>query len=153
MKLSILTATYNRGDLLSRLYKSIIDNLYSELSIEWLIMDDGSTDDTENVVKSFEKRSGLEIKYFKQENQGKMQAINNLMNHVTGEFVMDCDSDDYFVNNAFEEIYSKKDVLVSNKNLYALIFFFSSEVLFFCLKRIKQLRLNLNLRFYLYTQL
>jgi len=121
MKLSILTATYNRGDLLVRLYESILNNLYDKLSIEWLIMDDGSTDNTEDVVKNFKVKDGFDIKYFKQHNQGKMQAINNLMQYVTGELVMDCDSDDYFVNDAFKEIYSKKDILFEN-DLYALIF-------------------------------
>ncbi len=121
MKLSILTATYNRGDLLVRLYQSILNNLYDKLSIEWLIMDDGSTDNTEDIVKRFKEKEGFHIKFFKQRNQGKMQAINNLMQYVTGELVMDCDSDDYFVNNSFKEIYSKKDILFEN-DLYALIF-------------------------------
>ncbi len=122
MKLSILTATYNRGSLLKRLYDSIIGNRYEKLDIEWLIMDDGSTDDTESVVNDFKPFENIEIRYFKQENQGKMQAINNLMKYVTGELVMDCDSDDYFVNNAFKEIYEKKDILLNDNSLYALIF-------------------------------
>ena len=51
-----------------------------------------------------------------------MQAINNLMQYVTGELVMDCDSDDYFVNNAFRHIYEKKDILLKDNSLYALVF-------------------------------
>ena len=47
MKISILTATYNRAKHLSKLYESIVDNITSSLQIEWLIMDDGSTDETE----------------------------------------------------------------------------------------------------------
>ncbi|MBE5805369.1 MAG: glycosyltransferase family 2 protein [Clostridiales bacterium] len=46
MKLSILTATYNRGILLNRLYESIKENIIEGFDIEWLIMDDGSTDKT-----------------------------------------------------------------------------------------------------------
>lgn len=122
MKLSILTATYNRGSLLKRLYDSIVDNKYDKLDIEWLIMDDGSSDNTESIVKEFKQCDKIEIRYFKQENQGKMQAINNLMNYVTGELVMDCDSDDYFVDNAFKTIYDKKDILLNDNSLYALIF-------------------------------
>lgn len=122
MKLSILTATYNRANLLTRLYESIVKNLIDELNIEWLIMDDGSNDNTEEVVKTFSHRENLTITYLKQENQGKMQAINNLMNYVTGNMVMDCDSDDYFVDNAFKEIYEKKDILLNDEKLYALIF-------------------------------
>ena len=124
MKLSILTATYNRADLLKRLYESIKNNLYSKLDIEWLIMDDGSSDNTEEVVKNFKESNieHLEIKFYKQKNQGKMQAINNLMEYVTGELVMDCDSDDYFVDKAFEHIYSKKDILLNDDSLYGILF-------------------------------
>lgn len=122
MKLSILTASYNRGNLLGNLYKSILDNLYDKLDIEWLIMDDGSVDNTENIVKQFTSKEHLEIKYFKQKNQGKMQAINNLIKYATGELIMDCDSDDHFINNAFEEIYNKKDILLKDDELYGLVF-------------------------------
>ena len=122
MKLSILTATYNRGDYLNRLYESIKNNIIEELLIEWLIMDDGSVDNTENIVSQFNPVKNLEIKYYKQENQGKMQAINNLMQYVTGELVMDCDSDDYFINNSFNKIYEKKDILLNDTSLYALVF-------------------------------
>ena len=122
MKLSILTATYNRAEYLPKLYKSIVSNIIDELEIEWLIMDDGSSDNTETLIRSFEIVHNLNIKYFKQENQGKMSAINNLMQYVTGEMVMDCDSDDYFVENAFKEIYNKKDILLNDNELYALVF-------------------------------
>ena len=122
MKLSILTATYNRGNYLERLYKSIVNNLIDELEIEWLIMDDGSLDNTEEIVKQFSKLKQLDIKYFKQENQGKMQAINNLMQYVEGELVMDCDSDDYFVVNAFKNINDKITNLLDDDDLYGIVF-------------------------------
>ena len=51
MKLSILTATYNRADYLEKLYKSILDNIEtSNLKTEWIIINDGSTDNTEEVI-------------------------------------------------------------------------------------------------------
>lgn len=126
MKLSILTATYNRAEYLQKLYESIVKNLIDELDVEWLIMDDGSSDNTQEIVQKIieecKPQSNLKILFYKQENQGKMQAINNLMQHVTGELVIDCDSDDIFVNDAFRKIYNKKDVLLSNNKLYGLIF-------------------------------
>ena len=79
------------------------------------------------VVKSFNEIEHLEIKYFKQENQGKMQAINNLMQYVTGELVMDCDSDDYFIIGAFKNISEHSIELLKNDNLYALVFLRSGE--------------------------
>ena len=70
MKFSILTATYNRANCLEKLYKSLISNINQEngYSIEWLIMDDGSSDDTEVKCKNFKSLNGLEVKYYKQDN-------------------------------------------------------------------------------------
>lgn len=122
MKFSILTATYNRAKYLPKLYKSIVDNIDEDYEIEWLIMDDGSTDNTEEVCKSFVDEKNLVVKYYKQENQGKMQAINNLAKYVSGELWIECDSDDYFVKNALKIIAKKSTMLQENKNLYALVF-------------------------------
>ena len=110
MKISILTATYNRANLLSKLYESIVKNLSSNIEVEWLIMDDGSTDGTKTEVNKFIEENKLKIKYFFQENLGKMQAINNLIHKSQGDLIIECDSDDYFTNDAFEtikEVYEK----------------------------------------------
>ena len=66
MKLSILTATYNRGEYLKELYKSIIRNLNCALDIEWIIIDDGSIDNTKEIVQGLVRRGNFEIKYFYQ---------------------------------------------------------------------------------------
>lgn len=122
MKFSILTASYNRALLLKKLYSSLLDNISDEYEVEWLIMDDGSTDDTEEVCKFFVNKPGLDVRYYKQENQGKMQAINNLMDKVSGDFIIECDSDDYFVKNSLKIVNNKCKILQENSNLYALIF-------------------------------
>ena len=83
MKISVLTPTYNRATLLIKLYESLINNAKYGIEIEWLIMNDGSTDNTEEIVKSFIDENKIEIKYFVQENQGKMRAINNLVQKAT----------------------------------------------------------------------
>lgn len=123
MKISVLTATYNRANLLSKLYESIVNNLNENIEVEWLIMDDGSTDETQNVINKFIEENKFQIKYFFQENQGKMQAINNLIENSQGDLIIECDSDDYFTNNAFEVI---KNAFEKNENrmkeFYALCF-------------------------------
>ena len=53
MKFSILTATYNRAKCLPKLYESLKKNKSSNYEIEWLIMDDGSKDETENLIKDY----------------------------------------------------------------------------------------------------
>ena len=122
MKLSILTATYNRANILEKLYRSIINNLIIEMDVEWLIMDDGSSDDTKKILEKFVDYGNLKVKSFHQDNQGKMQAINNLMEYVTGDLVIECDDDDYFVDNSFNIIYEKCRILTEDENLYALVF-------------------------------
>ena len=123
MKLSILTATYNRAKFLEKLYKSILDNIEtSNLKAEWIIINDGSTDNTEEIIEKFVLENKIEIKYLYQENSGKMAAINRGMEEVTGELVVDCDSDDFFAINAFKVIEQKALNLLENERLYALCF-------------------------------
>ena len=119
-KISILTPTYNRAELLKNLYNSILKNISFGLDIEWLIMDDGSTDETKEVVQNFQK--DFEIKYFYQENQGKMVAINKLVEQATGDYIIDCDSDDYFTDNAFEIIKEAIEKNQNEKDIYGLCF-------------------------------
>lgn len=122
MKISVITATYNREELLKRVYKSLLKNLKYGLEIEWLIMDDGSKDDTKNIVAKFKKDNKIEIKYYKQENQGKMIAINNLVEKATGELIVDCDSDDYFTNDAFKIIKKAYEENKEEKGIYGFCF-------------------------------
>lgn len=121
MKISILTPTYNREKLLKNLYRSLIENSKYNVDIEWLIMDDGSTDNTKELVQNYIKEEQIEIKYFYQKNQGKMKAINNLVPKASGELIIECDSDDYFTTNAFE-IINKEYMKNTDKNIYALCF-------------------------------
>lgn len=124
MKISILTATYNRAKLLDRLYTSIIvnNNNCEELETEWLIMDDGSTDNTKRIVGEYIKEGIIDIKYYNQENKGKMTAINELVKKSTGDIMVECDSDDYFTEDAFNIILSSIRQCKDMGNVYALVF-------------------------------
>lgn len=124
-KISVLTPTFNRANLLEKLYKSILENGKYSIEIEWLIMDDGSTDNTKEIVNDFQTQntySNIEIKYFYQENQGKMVAINKLVEQVTGDYIIDCDSDDYFTNNAFKIMKEEIEKNIEEKDIYGLVF-------------------------------
>ena len=123
MKISVLTPTYNRANFLKNIYDSLVKNSNYGLEIEWLIMDDGSTDNTKNVVNEFINQNKIQIKYFYQQNQGKMSAINNLVEKSTGELIVDCDSDDYFTKDAFKIIKEEYEKNKKNlKDIYALCF-------------------------------
>lgn len=122
MKISILTPTYNRANLLNKLYESLVKNSKYDINIEWLIMNDGSTDETKNVIKKFIAENKIEIKYFEQENQGKMVSINKLVEKATGDLIIDCDSDDYFTEDAFKIINEEYKNNKNENNIYGLCF-------------------------------
>ena len=133
MKISILTATYNRAEYLKKLYDSLINNSKYNINIEWLIMDDGSTDNTKEVANLFisetKENLFLDIKYYYQENQGKMTAINNLIKYISDDSVLliECDSDDYFIDNAILIISEKYKLLKNTEDIYALCFLKNDE--------------------------
>lgn len=123
MKISVLTATYNRANLLPRLYKSIVNNIKDNIDVEWIIIDDGSKDNTKETVENFIKENKIVIKYFFQENQGKMQAINNVIQYAQGDLLIECDSDDYFTNNAFKSIEKAYNENKNNNDKYYALCF------------------------------
>ena len=133
MKISVLTATYNRAYFLEKLYNSLVKNSDYGINIEWLIMDDGSVDDTKKVVENFIESNNinnLEIKYYFQENNGKMVAINNLVEKATGDLIVDCDSDDYFTFDAFKiikEAYDENIKAEEDKSKYYGICFLKND--------------------------
>jgi len=122
MRISVLTATYNRAHTLPNLYKSLIKNKKHCNQFEWLIMDDGSTDNTKKLVESWIKEKIIDIKYFKQSNQGKMMALNNLLDKISGEITVECDSDDYLTDNCFKDILNKWDTIKDDDSVYGLAF-------------------------------
>lgn len=122
MKISVLTPTYNRANLLERLYESLVQNSNFGVEIEWLIVDDGSTIPPKEVVDRFIAENKIIIKYFEQENKGKMEAINYLVQKATGDLIIDCDDDDYFTENAFEIIKSTYEENLNTNNCYAMCF-------------------------------
>lgn len=124
MKISILTATYNRANLLDKLYASILinSNNCSSFQVEWLIMDDGSTDNTKRIVEEYVKERIIDVKYFYQENQGKMAAINNLVKKATGDLIIECDSDDFLTKDAFLIIQEALRECKDMGDTYALVF-------------------------------
>jgi len=120
MKISLITATYNREKLLPKLYESIVDNYKSFKDIEWIIMDDGSVDDTKKIVDKWIKNSDFKIDYHYQKNQGKMKAINNGMEYVTGDIVIEIDSDDYLLPDVLSKV--SKDYEKLSKDVYGIAY-------------------------------
>ena len=98
--ITIFTPTYNRADLLHRLYDTLILQTYK--NFEWIIVDDGSKDNTKDVVSSFVDEGKINIHYVQQENGGKHRAINTGVRLAQGDIFFILDSDDILPNNALE---------------------------------------------------
>ena len=98
--ITVFTPTYNRASLLSRLYDTLILQTYK--NFEWIIVDDGSKDNTKEVVNSFVAERKIDIHFVQQENGGKHRAINKGVQLAKGEIFFIVDSDDILPNNALE---------------------------------------------------
>ena len=114
MKLTIFTPTYNRGYIIEQLYRSL--QRQTCYDFEWLVIDDGSTDNTEELFSMWiEEKNLFPIRYYKKENGGKQRAWNMALELVTGELFFVVDSDDYLVDDAVECIIRQAVSLPSNR--------------------------------------
>lgn len=100
--LSIFTPSYNRAYILPVLYKSLVEQ--TDNNFEWVIVDDGSSDNTENLVNGWIAENKVRIVYYKQENQGKHIAINSGVNRASGELFFIVDSDDSLTPDAVQQV-------------------------------------------------
>lgn len=102
-RLTIFTPAYNRAHTLPRTYNSLIHQ--SRKDFIWLIIDDGSTDTTTDLIRDFQSRdNGFEIQYIYKENGGLHTAYNTAIKHLETELAMCIDSDDWLVDGAVEKI-------------------------------------------------
>lgn len=110
--ITVFTPTYNRAYILPKLYKSLLNQTNKDFI--WLIVDDGSTDNTEEVVDLWKKEQKIDIRYFKQENKGKHIAHNKGVFLCETPLFMCVDSDDFITNTAIEIIY---ELYITEENL------------------------------------
>lgn len=97
---TIFTPTYNRAHLLPRAYNSLLTQSFNDF--EWLIVDDGSDDDTEELIKTWIQEAPFPIRYYRQENSGKHVAINRGVELALGMLFVILDSDDWLTENSLE---------------------------------------------------
>lgn len=100
--ITVFTPTYNRAYILRQLYDSLCRQ--ANKNFEWLIVDDGSTDNTKELISSFITDNKILIRYFWQVNGGKHSAINLGVKEANGDLFFIVDSDDYILDNAIELI-------------------------------------------------
>ena len=99
---TIFTPTYNRAYILPRLYESIRKQTFRDF--EWIIVDDGSTDNTRELVESWQRENNdFPIRYFWQPNQHKKVAFNRAVFHARGKYFVVIDDDDELLPDALEQ--------------------------------------------------
>ena len=102
--LTIFTPAYNRSHTLPRTYSSLLSQSCKDF--EWLIIDDGSSDATKDLVTKWIDDGKIPIRYIYQDNQGMHGAHNTAYKNITTELNICIDSDDYMPSNAVEKIVS-----------------------------------------------
>ncbi len=113
--ITIFTPTYNREKTIARTYDSLLRQTCRDF--EWLVVDDGSTDQTEYVVHLWQQEKTIPIRFIKQPNKGKYMAYNEGLRMAKGEFFMCVDSDDWMPEDAVEKILSYADTLRNDPRL------------------------------------
>ena len=101
-QLTIFTPVYNRAKKIKNLYQSLVKQ--TNHNYIWMIVDDGSKDNIDDVVSDFINENKIEIQYYKQENQGKHVAHNLGVSKCKTDYFACVDSDDTLLSNAIEDI-------------------------------------------------
>jgi glycosyltransferase involved in cell wall biosynthesis len=99
---TVFTPSFNRARTLARVYESLKAQTFRDF--EWLIVDDGSTDETLALVQGWQNGSDFPIRYIYQQNQGKPTASNRATQEAQGELLLTLDSDDAAVPEALERL-------------------------------------------------
>lgn len=102
MNVTVLTPTYNRAYVIEKLYKSLLTQ--TAKNFEWLVVDDGSADNTKELINGYINEKKIKIRYIFQENGGKHRALNKGISCINNEVTFIVDSDDYLLDNAIENI-------------------------------------------------
>lgn len=96
-RFSVFTATYNRAYLLPNVYRCLVNQTFKDF--EWVVVDDGSQDDTEKVIQNFIDENIISIKYVKKPNGGKHTAWRVATPLFEGKYEVGADDDDVFPEN------------------------------------------------------
>ena len=110
--ITVFTPTYNRAYIIEKLYESLCWQTCKDF--EWLVVDDGSRDNTKELINSFMAEGRVNIRYIYQENGGKQRAINRGVHSAKGDLFFIVDSDDFITSDAIEKISSSWNEIRNN---------------------------------------
>lgn len=101
-RITVFTPSYNRADLLPNLYESLLRQ--SCRDFRWLVIDDGSTDNTEEVVAAWIREGKIDLQYVRKENGGLHTGYNKAIDCMNTELSICIDSDDYLTDDCIETV-------------------------------------------------
>lgn len=117
--ITVLTPTYNRAHTLSDLYSSLVQQ--TKYDFEWLVIDDGSSDDTELLVSQYAQEAPFSIRYIRKNNGGKHSALNIGFTEALYEWIFIVDSDDSLKYDAIEVILKETSKLSNDFNSLCIL--------------------------------
>lgn len=118
--LTVFTPAYNRAEELTCLYKSLIDQTYKEF--EWLIVDDGSKDNTKEIVDKFIEDNKININYVYKQNGGKQSAYNCGLDACKGDIFLCIDSDDILKSDIIGTIVDDFNGIIQDNSIAGIAY-------------------------------
>lgn len=118
--IAVLTPTFNRADCLANLFDSLCRQ--TDKAFKWYIVDDGSTDNTKDIVNDFISKASFPIEYIYKENGGKHTALNIGIGYIIEPLTFIVDSDDLLATDAVETVEMYYDKYKSNGELCGFSF-------------------------------
>lgn len=119
IKLTLFTPTYNRKEKLEQCYRRLCKQSNKEFI--WLIIDDGSTDQTEDIIEEWKKEDIIKIEYIKQKNGGKYKAVNTGIINCKTELFAFCDSDDYYLPTTIDKFLSIWENIKEDQSIAGIV--------------------------------
>ena len=121
-KFTVFTPTYNRAYTLQRVFESLMNQTISHNDFEWILINDGSTDNTDELVRKFIAQADFKIIYIKHNNKGKNYCHNEAIKMAKGELFLILDSDDAIVPECMEVFWKYWETISLNdkKDIYGI---------------------------------
>lgn len=114
--ITVFTPVYNRGYCVKNVFDSLVKQTFKHF--EWLVINDGSTDNTAEVIQECINNKKIEITYLEQTNGGQHRALNSAIENAKGKLLMIVDSDDDLKEDALERIAYYEET-IKDKNQFA----------------------------------
>lgn len=118
--ITVFTPSWNRRNTLKGLYETLLKQ--DTKAFEWLIVDDGSSDNTEEYIKKLQKENKIKINYIYKENGGKLSAYNVGLDNAKGDIFLCIDSDDILKENVLKRIESDFKSISNNEEIAGIMY-------------------------------